>query len=70
MNIKEIRDRFFTEWMRVETGCAAHAAENVGIRHFVDGEDITEMLKAESAEVCAILRARFEHFERLTTACL
>jgi hypothetical protein len=68
MTIQEIRDRFCAEWKRAQGGYDAYMAENVLIRHFVDGKDIIDAINEEMAQACAILRVRFEHFDRLAQA--
>jgi len=68
MTIQEIRDRFYAEWNRARTGNDAYEIENVGVRHIVNGEDVTDVIAQEKAEACGILLARFEHFDRLATA--
>ena len=68
MPIHEIRDRFYAESKRGHEGYDAYMAENVGIRHIVDGKDITDAIGEEMAQACGILRARFEHFDKFAQA--
>ncbi len=65
MTIFETRDRFYAEWKRAREGRDAYMVANVGIRHIVDGKDITDVIPDEMAQACEILRVRFKYFDKL-----
>jgi hypothetical protein len=70
MTLQELQDRFHAESKRAQEGYDAYMVENVGIRHIVDGKDITDVIREEMARACEILRVRFEYFDKLAAGSL
>ena len=64
MTIQEIRDRFLDVWKRHQEDYEAFMAQIAnGLLH-----SASSLIAQEKADACGVLRARYEHFDRLAQA--